>query len=201
MKPRFEEIFKTPISQRDKFLSRLLGIFSEEIVHHWCQCTQAPYKNLGRPTLRPLDKKKGYTLDFLLQECTSSERFVAEMKCWLEYEKYSYLRIVGPDQLQGMAKSSPALQEFLRFAQYPKDFKVTISVNSNPVAMQVNGAVLILGAITDGGREALISEYHLADVLSVENMLDDLQAWKPNNWERRVSQLEGWSEELFAYLK
>ena len=109
MRPRFEEIFKTSIPQRDKFLPRLLSLFSEEVVHHWCQCSQAPYKNLGRPTLRPLEKDKGYTLDFTLQEHTSDEKFVTEMKSWLEYENYYYLRISSSVHLQRMAKSSSAL--------------------------------------------------------------------------------------------
>ncbi len=95
MRPRLEEIFKTSLPQRDKFLSRLPGIFSEEVVHHWCQCSQSTYENLGRPTLRPLDKNKRYTLDFTLRKRTSSERFVAEMKCWPEYENYYYLRITS----------------------------------------------------------------------------------------------------------
>ncbi len=35
--------------KREKFLSRLFGIFSEEIVNIWYQYEDLPYENLGMP--------------------------------------------------------------------------------------------------------------------------------------------------------
>jgi hypothetical protein len=48
----FPMLFRSSSSARDKFLSRLFGIFSEEIVRIWCRAPDAPYEDLGRPTIR-----------------------------------------------------------------------------------------------------------------------------------------------------
>jgi hypothetical protein len=50
--PSFEDFFHSESPARDKFLSRLFGLFSEDVVRHWCGCPEAPYGDLGRPFLR-----------------------------------------------------------------------------------------------------------------------------------------------------
>ena len=53
----FEEFFKKEGKEpiRAKFLSRVFGVFSEELVRIWANDSRAPYANLGRPTLRQSD--------------------------------------------------------------------------------------------------------------------------------------------------
>lgn len=51
MKSQFEGIFKTFNPAHDKYLARLFGLFSEDVVLNWCACPEASYENLGRPTL------------------------------------------------------------------------------------------------------------------------------------------------------
>lgn len=60
----FKRVFRSNSAHRDNFLARLFGIFSEEVVRAWCACPQAPYSNLGRPTLREPGEARGHTLDF-----------------------------------------------------------------------------------------------------------------------------------------
>jgi hypothetical protein len=95
-----EDIFRTPVPARDKFLSRLLGLFSEEVVHYWCAQEKSPYENLGRPTLWAPGASRGHTLDFTLRERHRGKTFVAELKCELEYENYKYLRLANTSQLR-----------------------------------------------------------------------------------------------------
>ncbi len=200
MKSQFESIFKTSNPARDKYLARLFGLFNEEVVQNWCACPTAPYENLGRPTLW-ISGKRGSTLDFTLRLRDTGEIFIAEMKCWLEFDNYRYLRLVDSVQLQRIVNqklAGSAFQEFLQLAQNPTIFDVR--VGSRPLPNLVSGAILIWGATSDSGRKAVIADYNFADVLSVETMLDDLHIWMPTRWTERINQLRQWSEELFAFL-
>jgi hypothetical protein len=93
-----ESVFRTGDSRRDNFLSRVFGIFSEEVVRHWCANPRSTYVDLGRPTLYGTDGK-WHTLDFTLQDQATSEIYVAEMKCELAYDNYRYLRLTDTHQL------------------------------------------------------------------------------------------------------
>ncbi len=200
MKSQFESIFKTSNPARDKYLARLFGLFNEEVVQNWCACPTAPYENLGRPTLW-ISGKRGSTLDFTLRLRDTGEIFIAEMKCWLEFDNYRYLRLVDSVQLQRIVNqklAGSAFQEFLQLAQNPTIFDVR--VGSHPLPNLVCGAILIWGATSDSGRKAVIADYNFADVLSVETMLDDLHIWMPTRWTERINQLRQWSEELFAFI-
>jgi len=191
---RFEEIFRTDNSARDKFLSRLFGLFSEEVVRHWCRCFAAPYEDLGRPTLRTLGEMRGHTLDFTLRHRETGRVFAAEMKCELEFENYRYLRLTAAWQVRH--HRSVAFQKLLRLARDPEAFEVRVGGR----AVKVDGAVLIWGALTAEGRNAVIREYNFADVLSVEAMVEDLRRWKAAGWAEVVEQFRRWSTELFDFL-
>ena len=73
MKSRFEGIFKTSNPACDKYLARLFGLFSEEVVLNWCAYPTSPYENLGRPTLW-VSGKRGSTLDFTLRRRATGNR-------------------------------------------------------------------------------------------------------------------------------
>lgn len=66
-RPLFQRVFRSGSEERDSFLARLFGIFNEQVVHAWCDCRQAPYSNMGRPTVREPGEDRGYTLDFTLR--------------------------------------------------------------------------------------------------------------------------------------
>lgn len=191
----FDELFRSPQARRDKFLSRLFGLFSEEVVRHWCAVPEAPYDDLGRPTIWDESGTPRYhTLDFTLRDRSTGRTFASEMKCELEFEGYRYLRLVEPGQV--VHHKSAAFVKFLRLARDPGALEVRIG--GRPT--QVDGAVLVWGALTSEGREAVMAEYGLADVLSVEDMVRDLNRWRPAEWQERVADLRGWSGELFDAL-
>ncbi|MDH7577867.1 MAG: hypothetical protein QHH75_08600 [Bacillota bacterium] len=194
MTVQFEEIFHTENPARDKFLSRLFGLFSEEVVRHWCRYPAVPYEDLGRPTLRVPGEARGHTLDFTLRHRETGKFFVAEMKCELEFENYRYLQLTGVWQVQH--HRSAAFQKFLQLARDPGALEVRVGGRQ----VRVNGAVLIWGVITSEGRSAVIEEYGFADVLSVEAMVNDLHQWKLAGWAEMLGQLKHWSNELFDSL-
>mgnify|MGYP000523508818 CR=1 FL=1 len=94
MTDQFVAAFKRPGApgSRGKYLSRVFGIFSEEIVRIWAADPRAPFEDLGRPTLR-VDGEDGYsTLDFTLRSRDTELIFPAELKCEIEYQGYLHAR-------------------------------------------------------------------------------------------------------------
>jgi hypothetical protein len=83
----FVRVFQSDSGQRDNFLARLFGVFSEHVARTWCDCPQAPYRNIGRPTLQKPGESHGHTLGFTLQHRQSGRRYAAEMKCWDHLEE------------------------------------------------------------------------------------------------------------------
>jgi hypothetical protein len=192
--PPFDELFRSPNPRRDKLLSRLFGLFSEEVARHWAIAQEAPYEDLGRPTLFREGVPRWHTLDFTLRDKRSGRTFISEMKCELEFEGYRYLRLTDPRQLDH--HKGAAFLKFVQMAHDPAAFEVRVV--GKP--LKVEGAVLVWGAITPEGRDATIREYGFADVLPVEEMLGDLRQWDPPAWKQRVDELRRWSLELFDGL-
>ena len=191
MSSAFEEIFRTTNSRRDKFLSRLFGVFSEEVVRYWCREQGAQFDDLGRPTLFEHGAIRGHTLDFTLRDRASGRIYVAEMKCELEFESYRYLRLMQPEQIEH--HRGDAFRKFLAVAGNPRGLQVR--VGGRPI--EVDGIVLIWGAVTEDGRRSAVDRYGFAEVLSVEAMLEDLRRWRSVGWGHRVTELRSWADHLF----
>ena len=189
----FGRVFRTDSPQRDNFLARLFGIFSEHVVHTWCDCPQASYFNIGRLSLRKPGENHSYTLDFTLQHRQSGRLYAAEMKCWTTWEDYRYLRLTEPNQLQRITQ--PAFITFLAFAHEPTAYGVFVAGKLT----EIDGAILVWGAATPQGRSAAAA-LGIADVLTVEDMVSDLHIWQPSAWRDFIAQRRSWATELFDYL-
>lgn len=190
----FEGFFKSDQPARDKFLSRLFGLFSERVVSAWCACSEAAYEDLGRPTLYLPGETGGRTIDFTLRRRVGGQTYAAELKCELEFEGYRYLRLSDVDQLHHHA--GEAFVRFLALARDPE--AIHVRVGGKPVP--VNGAILIWGATAPEGCVAVTAACGFSDVLSVENMLSDLARWRPEDWNSLVDRHRGWTTELFDML-
>ncbi len=191
----FEDVFQTGDPARDAFLSRLFGLFSETTVHHWCAHPTAPYENLGRPSLFVPGRRQPYVLDFTLRHRTTGKVFVTEMKAELQYDNYRFLRLVDPAQVRHHEPGA-AFQHFLTLTRDP----TALPVKVNGRQTTIHGTILVWGAITSSGREAVQSAYGFADVLSTEAMIADLHRWAPDAWRAHVARLWDWSRDLFTYL-
>jgi hypothetical protein len=192
----FRDLFRTDDLARDNFLARLFGIFNEEIVRCWAKAPQAPYEDLGRPTIRPAGEKKPYyTLDFTFRSRHDRRVYVAEMKCWLAYENYRHMILESSAQLD--YHTNPAFQIFLDVARHPRQYDVR--VGGRPQA--ADGSILVWGSCTDEGRKSVKDHYILADVLSVETIIRDLLSWQSQDYLELVGKYERWCGELFAGLR
>lgn len=190
----FEEFFRSADSARDKYLARLLGLFSEHIVRIWCANPRARYEDLGRPTIYETGQRRGSTIDFTLRSRESGKAYVAELKCELEYQGYRYLRLTSADHIRH--HTATAFTRFLRVAEEPS----ASSVRCNGKHLQVDGAILVWGAVSPAGKKEAIAKYSFADVLSLEAMIVDLQRWKPAEWTTFVDRYRAWTVELFDFL-
>lgn len=196
MTDSFELIFRREGAEaaRAKFLSRLFGVFAEEVVRLWATDERSPYRGLGRPTLTPVGSDKGYTLDFTLQDRLTEKLYVAEMKCEIEYQNFRYFVLEGVWQLAHHSK--PAFKAFLDAANGISEQRVAV----NGKQVKVDGAILIWGSVTDAGRSAVITELGLHDVLSVANVCSDLANWHHDEYAALIAKRRTWTTDLFDGL-
>lgn len=195
----FGELFQqdgAPVA-RGKFLSRLFGIFSEAIVQVWSEDERAPYRNLGRPTLAGQSPARNPTLDFLFECRSTGKRFVVEQKCEIEFNGFRYFTLTGPEQLKHHNK--PAFAAFLAAAKGDAPGARDWKVHGQQVA--VDGAILIWGAVSAAGREAVISETGLHDILGLDRIVAECAKWRPDAYCHLVSDRHRWCEELFGFLE
>lgn len=196
MNDKFVSIFKqsqAPIA-RGKYLSRVFGIFSEEVVRVWAEDTRSPYSDLGRPTLRQDDMGKRHTLDFTLKDNLTGRTFVAELKCEIEYRNYKYLILTDARQLDHHKKD--AFAALLDVAKAPGSYRTYVG-NSQ---LAVEGSILIWGAATPEGRQIVMQKFGFSDILTIAEMISDLNEWGNEEFHSLIKSRAQWSTELFAGL-
>lgn len=177
---------------RGKYLSRVFGIFSEEIVRAWASDPRAPYEDLGRPTLRMLGERAGSTLDFTLRSRSTGKTYVAELKCEIEYQGYRHLVLTDPDQLKHHTK--PAFAALLVAAARDVNQRAYIARREIPI----DGAILIWGASTPEGRAAVVNSKGFFDVLTLAEIISDLRAWNSEQYRTLLNERRSWTNELYA---
>lgn len=193
---RFAEFFQQPHQPafRGKFLSRLFGIFSEELVCLWAADDRSPYRDIGRPTVFDASVGGRSTLDFTFEDRTTGQRFVVELKCEIEFQGYRFLTLSDPGQLAHHKK--PAFDQFRSLARDPQSFPV--HVKGQPI--NVDGAILIWGDVTDAGKAATVAACGFHDVIGLNSILDDLWLWQPKPFVAFIQSLGDWANHLFIFL-
>ena len=94
------------------------------------------------------------------------------MKCWITWENYRYLRLIEARQIRRVKE--PAFLRFAAFARHPSAYNVFV----NRKLVEVDGTILIWGAATPSGKAAA-APFGIDEVLTVEDMVSDLHAWRP----------------------
>lgn len=192
---RFAEVFHGEPG-RGAYLSRLFAFFSEEVVRQWAACPEAPYSEAGRPVVWDADGQRFHALDFTLVDRETGGRYVAELKCEIEFQNYAYLELVSPEVVRHH-ETGAAFQKLLQLAEDPGCLRVTIGGEEQ----RIDGAILVWGAMTVDGRRATIHHYRFADVLSIEEMLEELADWRPEAWAQWVDRRRRWTDDLFEFLR
>lgn len=179
---------------RGKYLSRVFGIFSEEVVRLWASDARCSYIDLGRPTVRKRGHKAGSTLDFTLRHKATAKTYVAELKCEIEYQNYRYL--VLSDVAQLAHHSKPAFLALIDAAANSPEQQVFVGGTE----LEIDGALLIWGAATPEGRRAVIDRYSFSDVLTMAEIVGDLLEWKSEPYRELVEKRRSWANEMFDAL-
>lgn len=220
----FEDFFNNKTiennDRRGKFLSRLFGIFSEEIVNIWCENSQSPYENLGRPTLIASDGKY-YVLDFTFVD-KENNKFIVEMKSEIQYENYKYM-VLDPNKDVNYLSHHLKKMAFKLFVN--KDWAKVKIKGKEVVDKEEFGTILIWGSLKE--KFSIVScipqkeeqvflntlniqwkkkygekEFNDVDrILSVEQMINDLIDWKDKNYANFIQKYQDDSNELFNNLK
>jgi hypothetical protein len=192
----FVSLFRQPDAPaaRGKYLSRVFGIISEEIVRLWTSDPRCPYEDLGRPTLRRRNEKTGSTLDFTLRHKGTGKSYVAELKCEIEYQNYKYLVLSDVKQLAHHNKA--AFFALLDAAARNPEQQVFIRRKE----VRVDGAILIWGAATPEGRRAVVDEKGFHEVLTMAEIIDDLRTWGYEPYRALMEQRRSWTNEMFNTL-
>jgi hypothetical protein len=193
----FTEFFRQSGSdpRRAKFLSRLFGLFSEELVRIWSGDVRAPYSEIGRCTIYDPKLPKPSTLDFTFIERSSERAFVVEMKCEIEFQNFKFLTLNNPLQLEHHKKDS--FKAFLSAAA--RDGDQTTKVKGR--LQKTEGAILIWGAVSPDGRQSCMAQYGFHDVIGVDQIIEDLVLWNSSEFAAFIEQLNVWSNDLFSFLK
>jgi hypothetical protein len=188
---------KNNTEDRDKFLSRVFGIFNEEIVRIWCNREDSPLEDIGRPTIRKIgDSSRGSTLDFTFQDKKTKNIYVSEMKCEIQYRNYSYLELRNVEQINRHKKA--AFNRFLQIAVNPANYEVKIG---GELIKEVKGAILVWGKISESKKASILEKTKLKDVLSVENIINDLIEKKDENYFQLLVEKQEWMGHLFRGLQ
>lgn len=196
MDSHFLSIFRqadAPVA-RGKYLSRIFGIFSEEIVRMWASDRRCPYEDLGRPTLRKQGEKAGSTLDFTLRHKETGKSYIAELKCEIEYQNYKYLVLSDIKQLVHHNKAA----FFALLDAAAKSPGQQTFVGGKELA--IDGAILIWGAATPEGKRAVIDTYGFSEILTMAEIIYDLRGWGYEPYRKLIEDRRSWSNELFDAL-
>jgi hypothetical protein len=73
-----------------------------------------------------------------------------------------------------------------------------VQVQRQPI--EVAGAILIWGDVTEAGRSAIIADCGFHDVIGINRILEDLWLWRTEPYVSFIHSLSNWSNELFEFL-
>lgn len=198
--------FKTDDLARDNFLSRLFGMFNEEPVRIWGEMESSPYEYLGRPTLFPKGES-GYTvLDFAFRRKSDGVCFVSEMKCELAYNNYAYLTLdsishVERHRSEQLRSGKQSFARFLEAATSPEKFLCKVTTRKNKrIDLDFAGAILVWGRTSDQKKDVIVREFGFADVLTVEDIINDLLSSKSEQYQDLIARQRSQCEFLFSSL-
>jgi len=192
-----EKTFHTCSLERDNFLSRVFGVFNEDIVRIWCKNQESSYTDLGRPSFYNSKGKYTHTtLDFTLED-TDKHAYVAEMKCELAFEKYKYLELDLVTDLRHHKKIG--FKRFLKMAREPGAFEVRIA-GENGTKIPIKGAILIWGHVNTEHRDEIAKHFNFHDILSLQDIINDLIEWNDKEYYDYIAGKHEWITEMINYL-
>lgn len=202
---KLESIFDR--KRRDKmpvynYQSRILGLFSEEIVKIWVASPYSDYENLGRPTVY-VDGSR-YTFDFAFQPKHDKKIYIVEMKCWIPFENFKYFVLDGDFLQKARGQKSP-FGAFLKLAHGDiKHHRVSVTNNQEKPTRKeierVSGFILIWGKANLDSVEEIKASTGLSEILGLEDMIQAMIDNEHQPYVALIKNYQDWSNSLFDRL-
>lgn len=188
-------------AKKASFLSRVFGIFREEIVKYWVDNDQCEYEDLGRPTIIKKSDGGKVTLDYTFKK--GETVFIVEQKNFYGYSNGRLAEISTSETFieafeqwsKSKAKQTLAWDYFLNFD--PNNYIVQV----NKQETLVDGRILIWADYTNEGKQMLMEKLNLKDIISVNEILNDLRKWGDKKYLEFITSREKWVMELFNGLR
>ena len=179
-----QKIFKNADEKQNNLLTRVFGIFSEEIINCWLAYPDCEYKNLGRPSIYKKNERPS-TLDFLFEKKKGTNKgalYIVEQKCLFSYNKGNLLCMTETNLEHfekwstQKAKYSKAWKDFREIHSYLKNEDVVIKwKGSTPeLTKKVVGNILIWGKWMDNTKHA---DPKIDKIISMESIMNEMNEW------------------------
>ncbi|MBK9222222.1 MAG: hypothetical protein IPO16_08865 [Saprospiraceae bacterium] len=184
------------------FLSRIFGVFSEEIVKIWCDNkNNNDFEYIGKPHIKE-GNKRPIVLDHLLK--SKNTYFIVEQKNFHGYKNGKLSSMEDTDEFfknfeswsigKSKNQKSKAWDIFINFTKKPKEVKY-----DGKIIPQAK-TLLIWSKGTDVGRYKFVQKYGISKVLFLEQMKNDLIKWKDPAYIKLIKDKKKWIAQLFNDL-
>lgn len=91
---------------------------------------------------------------------------------------------------------------FLNLARNPHLYKISVKneENKKPKTYEIDGAILLWGKVNPNSKTEIKNEKGFYDILSLEDMINDLQSWNDQNYIDYVNKIQNWTNFLYNNL-
>lgn len=193
---------KKDIKIRNSFIAKVFGAFNEDIVRIWANRNNSKYKNLGRPTIYRNNEGKRNTLDFTMKERKTGKIYISEMKSWISYKNNKFLELNKSIDLLSINDIPESLRWFLNVGNDISNYDVNVNgpeLKKEKVIPE--GTILIWPKFKSEDKDYCLKKYRLFDLLSLENIIIDLNNEKNEEYFLLLKEKEDWFNALISGLK
>jgi hypothetical protein len=189
----FHALFHPQDPERSRFLNGLFSLFARDIIRCWSSDKNAPYTNLGKPTLRQGRASRGHPLDFAFEESRRKQVYAVIMYC----DPLDDTPLKDAAQIDQL-RSTRTFAAFLEAAQNPAPYTLAVGSADYPAA----GSILIWGTLeSKKARAVLRKTYAFHDILSLENIIADLLLWQNRDFQMLLDRRMLWCHDFIRGLR
>jgi hypothetical protein len=189
----FDSLFHAADPERSRFLDGLFSLFAREVVRCWAADDHAPYSDLGRPALRQTGGQRGSPLDFAFQERRRKHVYGVVLYC----DPVGDGALKDASQITALG-ATRTFAAFLDAAAQPSAYSLTIGGTDYPLV----GSILIWSSLDSKKTRAIIRKtYAFHDILSLEDIIRDLIAWKNRDYQMLLDRRAAWCYDFFRGLR
>jgi hypothetical protein len=189
----FDDLFQPDDPERSRFLDGLFSLFAREVVHCWATDANAPYADMGKPILRQHNAARGSPLDFAFQERRRKHIYGVVLYC----DPLGDGPLKDANQITALS-ATRTFAAFLHAAAQPSAYSLSVGGADYPLV----GSILIWSSMESKKTRAVIRKtYAFHDILSVEDIIRDLIAWKNRDYQMLLDRRAAWCYDFFRGLR